>query len=59
MLDRTGMEHSSYIKARKALVARGWLIYEAGTITLDYNAVLASTSREETWCFDGTSPAVD
>lgn len=40
LLDRTGMEHSAYIRARKALVARGWLRHEEGqTITVDYDAL--------------------
>ena len=28
MLDRTGMDHSAYNRARKSLVARGWLRHE-------------------------------
>jgi hypothetical protein len=34
------MEHSAYIRARKALVARGWLKHEEGqSITVDYDAI--------------------
>ena len=38
ILDRTGLQHSSYIKARQALVARGWLTHEESkgiTVNLD------------------------
>lgn len=42
-MDRTGMDHSAYNRARKSLVARGWLRHEAGqSITVDYDAIFSS-----------------
>lgn len=43
ILDRTGLQHASYINARKALIARGWIKLEAATsIVVDFNAIYNS-----------------
>lgn len=40
MLDRTGLLHASYIKARKALVDKGWLSLDAAnSITVNYDVI--------------------
>lgn len=40
ILDRTGLQHASYINARKALVNRGWLSLEAAnSITVNFNNI--------------------
>lgn len=39
------MEHSAYIKARKALVQRGWLIHEDGKITLNFDELLKDAEK--------------
>ena len=37
--DRTGMTQSSYNRARKALIDRGWLRLERGMLYVDFNAI--------------------
>lgn len=45
ILDRTGLQHASYINARKALAARGWITLDAATaITVNFNAIYAEGS---------------
>ena len=40
ILDRTGLQHASYITARKALIARGWLSLDnAKSITVNFNNI--------------------
>lgn len=40
ILDRTGLLHASYIKARQALVNRGWITHEESKgITVNINAI--------------------
>ena len=47
-LDRTGMDHSAYNRARKALVARGWLRHEAGeSITIDYDTIFRRRTAQK------------
>lgn len=42
ILDRTGLQHASYISARKKLVEMGWLQLDAATtITVNINAIYA------------------
>ena len=42
ILDRTGLQHASYIEARKKLVADGWIKLDAATtITVNINAIYA------------------
>ena len=37
ILDRTGLQHASYIKARKALIDRGWISLDSTkTITVNF-----------------------
>ena len=44
ILDRTGLQHSSYINARKALIERGWLNLEAAqSITVNFNNIRGNT----------------
>lgn len=46
ILDRTGLLHASYIKARQELVKRGWLSHnEAEGITVNFNAILDEKNR--------------
>jgi hypothetical protein len=47
--DRTGLQHPSYIKARKALVERGWLTHDpAKGITININAIYAENRGNTT-----------
>ena len=40
ILDRTGLQHASYINARKALINKGWLSLEAAnSITVNFNNI--------------------
>lgn len=39
VLDRTGLGHSSYDRARKALAAINWIKLKDGKIVVDYNAI--------------------
>lgn len=49
ILDRTGLLHASYIKARQELVKRGWLSHsEAEGITVNFNAILDEKNRGNT-----------
>ena len=42
ILDRTGLLHASYIKARKALIERGWISLDAATtITVNFDVIYA------------------
>ena len=42
ILDRTGLQHASYISARKKLVEKGWLKLDAATsITVNIDAIYA------------------
>ena len=40
--DRTGMDQSSYNRARKALIERGWLRLEKGKLYVDFDAISGS-----------------
>ena len=43
LLDRTGINHSSYINARKALINRGWITLEPSkTIIINYDKIRSS-----------------
>ena len=47
--ERTGLQHPSYITARKALVKRGWLTHEAAKgITVNIKAIYAENSSNTT-----------
>lgn len=47
--ERTGLQHASYITARKALVKRGWITHEASKgITINYSAIYAENSSNTT-----------
>lgn len=49
ILDRTGLLHASYIKARQELVKRGWLTHdESEGITVNFNAILDEKNRGNT-----------
>lgn len=40
ILDRTGLQHASYINARKALVNRGWITLDAASaITVNFDVI--------------------
>lgn len=60
--DRTGLQHPSYITARKALVKRGWLTHEAAKgITVNIDAIYGrncgnTTLPEEKNCSNTTLP---
>lgn len=43
--DRCNISESGYKKARKALVERGWIKHDKGSITVDYDAIYASGSN--------------
>lgn len=44
--ERTGLQHPSYINARKALVKKGWLTHEAAKgITVNINAIYGNRSN--------------
>lgn len=44
ILDRTGLQHASYITARKKLIEMGWLTLDAATtITVNINAIYGNT----------------
>ena len=46
ILDRTGLLHASYIKARQELVKKGWLSHnEAAGITVNFDAILDEKNR--------------
>jgi hypothetical protein len=48
MLDRTGLLHASYIKARKALVDKGWLsLNAASSITVNYDVIRPKKQQDE------------
>lgn len=41
ILDRTGLQKASYITARKALIAKGWLtLVETENITVNFNVIM-------------------
>lgn len=42
ILQRTGLLHSSYINARKALVERGWLTCGNGKIIIEFDRIYQS-----------------
>lgn len=49
ILDRTGLQHSSYINARKALVKRGWISLEAAkSIVVNYDSIYAENRSNTT-----------
>ena len=56
--DRTGMNQSNYIRARKALIDRGWLKLENRKLYVDFNAICkspdnsADMSSEQGTCAD-------
>ena len=46
ILERTGLQHASYINARKALVAKGWLVHEESKgITINFNVIYGKCSN--------------
>ena len=48
MLDRTGLQHASYINARRALVNRGWLSLDAASsITVNYDVIRPKKQQDE------------
>ena len=48
ILDRTGLLHQNYIRARKELEDKGWLICKAHkSITVNFDAIYASEATEE------------
>lgn len=49
ILDRTGLLHASYIKARQELVKKGWLSHdETEGITVNFNTILSEKNRGNT-----------
>lgn len=62
MLERTGLTHASYIRARKELSDEGWINYDPHrSITVDYNYIYgemsevyeakkSKKSRDDTFC---------
>lgn len=45
VLERTGLGHSSYDRARKALITLGWLQSKEGKLIVDYDAIRKTSSN--------------
>lgn len=43
ILERTGMSHASYIRARQALIEKGWLSLENKNIIINYSNIVGVT----------------
>ena len=59
ILDRTGLQHASYINARKALINKGWLSLEAAnSITVNFNNIYKKNCSNTTLpqCSNTTLP---